>query len=60
MWAQKLNKLDDSNFSILKKGNTDWKWKKYGKQVRGQKAWKQIREWKQVEDEAQGSLYLEL
>ena len=33
--------------------------KKLWKQVRGQKAWKQMREWKQVEDKPQGLLYLE-
>ena len=33
--------------------------KKLWKQVRGQKACKQMREWKQVEDRTQGLLYLE-
>ena len=33
--------------------------KKLCKQVRGQKVWKQIREWKHVEHRAQGLLYLE-
>ena len=33
--------------------------KKLWKQVRSQKVWKQMREWKQVEDRAQSLLYLE-
>ena len=51
-------KLDDSKkISILKKGNRD-RSEKLWKQGRGQKARKQMREWKLVEDRAQDLLYL--
>ena len=38
--------------SILKKGNRDRKWK--NDEIK--KVWKQVREWKQVKDGAQGLL----
>ena len=43
----------------FKKGEWGLKVKKLWKQGRGQKAQKQMREWKQVEDAVQGLLYLE-
>ena len=49
--------------SILKKGNRDQRVKNYGKKIRRSRKqvgkWKQVREQKQVKDEAQGLLNVE-
>ena len=35
--------LDDKKFSILKKGNRDWKWK-YANKLEIKKVWKQVKD----------------